>query len=150
MAVDVLTVARARHLNGIARPALPGSGATLPNLRTESDKLNATTGLPRRDPRNLPRHRRFLGSSACLGLEPLAKYEHVPGWRIVAQGDTTMTEHTERWTWASGETVDLPFVSILVWNADGKITRWWDYWDLGTVMNAAPGAWVEHIMVGYK
>jgi limonene-1,2-epoxide hydrolase len=31
-----------------------------------------------------------------------------------------------------------------------KITRWWDYWDLSTLMNAAPAAWVEHIMVGYK
>lgn len=85
-----------------------------------------------------------------LGIEPLAKYEHVPGWKIVAQGDTTMTEHVERWTWQSGETVELPFVSVLVFNGDGQVTRWWDYWDLGTLMNAAPATWVEHIMVGYK
>lgn len=85
-----------------------------------------------------------------LGIEPLAKYEHVPGWTIVAQGDTTVTEHVERWTWQSGETVELPFVSILVWNDQGQVTRWWDYWDLGTLMNAAPAEWVEHIMVGYK
>ncbi|MFN7151742.1 MAG: limonene-1,2-epoxide hydrolase family protein [Microthrixaceae bacterium] len=84
-----------------------------------------------------------------LGLEPLAQYEHVPGWRIVAQGNTVMTEHVERWTWASGETVDLPFVSVHELDGD-KITRWWDYWDLSTLMNAAPAAWVEHIMVGYK
>jgi limonene-1,2-epoxide hydrolase len=85
-----------------------------------------------------------------LGIEPLARYEHVPGWTIVAQGDTTVTEHVERWTWQSGETVELPFVSILVWNDQGQVTRWWDYWDLGTLMNAAPAEWVEHIMVGYK
>lgn len=85
-----------------------------------------------------------------LGIEPLANYEHVPGWTIIAQGNTTMTEHVERWTWASGETVELPFVSVLVWNDEGQVTRWWDYWDLGTLMNAAPAAWVEHIMVGYK
>ena len=29
---------------------------------------------------------------------------------------------------------------------DGKLVRWWDYWDLGTLMNAAPAWWVEHIM----
>jgi len=84
-----------------------------------------------------------------LGLEPLARYEHVPGWTIIAQGDLVMTEHVERWTWDSGETVDLPFVSVHELR-DGKIVRWWDYWDLGTLMNAAPASWVEHIMVGYK
>ncbi len=84
-----------------------------------------------------------------LGIEPLADYQHVPGWKIVAQGNTVVTEHVERWTWASGETVDLPFVSIHELEGD-KVTRWWDYWDLGTLMNAAPAAWVEHIMVGYK
>lgn len=84
-----------------------------------------------------------------LGLAPLARYEHVPGWRIVAQGNTVVTEHVERWTWDSGETVELPFVSVHELDGD-RITRWWDYWDLGTLMNAAPASWVEHIMVGYK
>jgi len=85
-----------------------------------------------------------------LGIAPLAEYEHVPGWNIVAQGNTTMTEHVERWTWTSGEVLELPFVSVLVFDDAGKITRWWDYWDLGTLMNAAPVEWVEHIMAGYK
>lgn len=84
-----------------------------------------------------------------LGLEPLARYEHVPGWTLIGDGDTVVTEHVERWTWAGGETVDLPFVSVMDL-AGGRITRWWDYWDLSTLMNAAPAEWVEHIMVGYK
>lgn len=84
-----------------------------------------------------------------LGLEPLERYEHVPGWRIVAEGDTVVTEHVERWTWASGEQVELPFVSIHQLS-DGRITRWWDYWDMSTLMTAAPAEWVEHIMSGYK
>ena len=84
-----------------------------------------------------------------LGLEPLARYEHVPGWSLVAQGDTVVTEHVERWTWQTGETVDLPFVSVHQLEGD-KVRRWWDYWDMSTLMNAAPAAWVEHIMVGYK
>ena len=29
---------------------------------------------------------------------------------------------------------------------DGKLVRWWDYWDLATLMNSAPAWWVEHIM----
>jgi len=27
--------------------------------------------------------------------------------------------------------------------------RWWDYWDLQTLMQAAPAWWIEHIMAGY-
>lgn len=84
-----------------------------------------------------------------LGLEPLAAYEHVPGWRLVAEGDTVVTEHVERWTWTSGETVELPFVSIHQLSGD-RIQRWWDYWDMGTLMAAAPPSWIEHIMAGYK
>ena len=33
---------------------------------------------------------------------------------------------------------------------DGKVHRWWDYFDLSTLMNAAPAWWVEHIAKGYK
>ena len=28
----------------------------------------------------------------------------------------------------------------------GKLVRWWDYWDLATLMSSAPAWWVEHIM----
>ena len=79
-----------------------------------------------------------------LGLEPLARYEHVPGWTIVAGGDTVMTEHVERWTWASGETVALPFVSVQR-VVDGRIALWKDYWDLQTLMQAAPQSWHDRL-----
>jgi hypothetical protein len=28
----------------------------------------------------------------------------------------------------------------------GKIVRWWDYWDLATLMGAAPQWWIDQIM----
>ena len=83
-----------------------------------------------------------------LGLGPLAKYVLHDG-PIVADGDMVMTEHSEEWFWESGEHVHLPFVSVQEIR-DGKIVRWHDYLDLNTLMAAAPAAWVEHIMVGYK
>ena len=83
-----------------------------------------------------------------LGIEPLERYEPLPG-KMVAEGDTVILEHSEAWYWTSGEHVVLPFVSVFELR-DGSIVRWWDYWDLGTLMNAAPASWVEHIMVGYK
>jgi limonene-1,2-epoxide hydrolase len=83
-----------------------------------------------------------------LGIEPLAAYEPQPPRLVVADGDAVVVEHSETWTWASGESVTLPFVSVHE-IAGETITRWFDYWDLQTLMNAAPAAWVEHIMGGY-
>jgi limonene-1,2-epoxide hydrolase len=83
-----------------------------------------------------------------LGLEPLAGYVLHDG-PIVASGDMVVTEHAEEWTWATGEHVRLPFCSVMEVR-DGKVDRWWDYFDLSTLMNAAPAAWVESIAGGYK
>ncbi len=82
-----------------------------------------------------------------LGLEPISGYEH--DLRLmVAEGDAVVTEHSETWHWHTGEEVTLPFVSVHELR-DDAIIRWWDYWDLQTLMNAAPGWWIEHIMQGY-
>ena len=78
-----------------------------------------------------------------LGLEGLAGYEH-DHLRTVAEGDTVVTEHTETWTWPSGETVTLPFVSVQVVR-DGEIVLWKDYWDYQTLMSAAPQSWHDRL-----
>ena len=41
-----------------------------------------------------------------------------------------------------------PFVSVHELR-DGAIVRWWDYWDLQTLMGAAPAWWIEHMAQGY-
>ena len=82
-----------------------------------------------------------------LGLGPLEAIYHHPR-HIVVDGDVAMTEHVEEWHWPTGEKVLLPFVSVFELR-DGKIARWWDYWDMQTLMGAAPQWWVEHIMQGY-
>ena len=81
-----------------------------------------------------------------LGIEPLERYVPRPG-KMVAEGDMVILEHSEEWHWGTGETVVLPFVSVFELR-DGLIARWWDYWDLGTLMNAAPPWWIDHIMQG--
>jgi len=83
-----------------------------------------------------------------LGIEPITDYEHHLTV-MVADGDTVMTEHAETWRWHTGESVTLPFCSVHVLR-DGLITRWWDYWDLQTLMGAAPAWWIEHVMQGYE
>ena len=82
-----------------------------------------------------------------LGLEKISGYEHDLRL-IVAEAGTVVTEHTETWHWHTGEQVTLPFVSVQELSG-GSILRWWDYWDLSTLMNAAPGWWIEDIAAGY-
>jgi len=82
-----------------------------------------------------------------LGLEKISGYEHDLRL-IVAEGCTVVTEHTETWHWHTGEQVTLPFVSVQELSG-GSILRWWDYWDLSTLMNAAPDWWIEDIASGY-
>ena len=83
-----------------------------------------------------------------LGLERLENYELMDG-NIVASGNMVVTEHSERWTWHTGETALMRFASVMELE-DGLVTRWWDYFDLPVLMNAAPEWWVTHIMEGYK
>ena len=84
----------------------------------------------------------------ALGIAPLQAYEVHDG-PIVASGDMVITEHSETWTWDDDHSVTLPFTSVMEVR-DGKVSRWWDYLDLSTLMNAAPPWWVEHIAPGYK
>ena len=78
-----------------------------------------------------------------IGLEPIERQDHEL-IRMVADGDTVVTEHAETWHWHTGESVRLPFVSVHV-IADGKITLWRDYWDLQTLMGGAPAWWIERL-----
>lgn len=81
-----------------------------------------------------------------LGLDDLAGYDHGPA-TVVAEGGTVVTEHTEMWEWPTGERATLPFVSVQRVE-DETITLWKDYWDLGTLMGAAPDGWMEQLMGG--
>jgi limonene-1,2-epoxide hydrolase len=79
-----------------------------------------------------------------VGLDPLSSIGHDVR-TLVADGDVVVTEHVEHWQWPTGERADLPFVSVQELRA-GVVVRWWDYWDLTTLMGVAPAWWVEHIM----
>ena len=83
-----------------------------------------------------------------LGIEPLAGYEQHDG-TLAATGDVVIYEHTETWVWDEDHTFTLPFVSVMEVR-DGLVQRWWDYWDLQSLMNVAPAWWVERIASGYQ
>ena len=79
-----------------------------------------------------------------IGLDPLASIGH-DVLAVVADDHAVVTEHVEHWEWPTGERAALPFLSMQQMR-DGTIVRWWDYWDLATLMGAAPQWWIEQIM----
>ncbi len=83
-----------------------------------------------------------------LGIEPLQHYVLHDG-TITAAGDRVITEHAETWTWDDDHSITLPFASVMEVR-DGKVARWWDYFDLSTLLNAAPAWWLDRIAGGYQ
>lgn len=76
----------------------------------------------------------------------LATYEHHDGL-LVADGDHVLYEHGETWTWRTGESMYLPFVSVHRVR-DGRVSLWKDYWDNATLAGTAPAWWFEELATG--
>jgi len=79
-----------------------------------------------------------------IGIEPLQGYSHLPGAHMIAEGNLVMTEHTERWTFHTGEVIDHPFVSVTELRGD-KICRWHDYSNIANITDRAPAGGLERI-----
>lgn len=78
-----------------------------------------------------------------IGLEPLAGYENHDGV-LVSNGTDAMYEHSETWTFKTGESGVLRFVTVHK-VVDGKITLWKDYWDMNGLTSFAPPTWLEEL-----
>ena len=84
-----------------------------------------------------------------LGLDPVEAHNHVDGLAI-AEGDVVNTEHAEEWVFHTGERIVHPFASVMEFDDDGRIQRWWDYSHLSNLLDNAPAWWLEHIAQGYR
>jgi limonene-1,2-epoxide hydrolase len=79
-----------------------------------------------------------------IGFAPVKSFDHAIH-RIVADGDTVITEHAETWNFDDEVSVTLPFVSVQEIR-DGKFVLWRDYSNINTLLDSAPAWWIEHIM----
>jgi limonene-1,2-epoxide hydrolase len=80
-----------------------------------------------------------------VGLEPLAGYENHDGV-LVANGSDVMYEHSETWTFPTGEQGVLRFVTVhkvVVQNGEEKVAVWKDYWDMDSLTGFAPPNYFE-------
>ena len=86
---------------------------------------------------------RALGLSSSTRIRPGASITSL----LVDNGEAPMYEHSETWTWDTGDTVLLRFVSVHK-VVDDKITLWKDYWDYVAIMNNAPESWLTAVAEG--
>ncbi|TDK95587.1 nuclear transport factor 2 family protein [Mycobacterium paragordonae] len=81
-----------------------------------------------------------------IGLEQLAGYENHDGV-LVSNGSDVMYEHSETWTFQTGEQGLLRFVTVHK-VVDGKIAVWKDYWDMNSLVAFAPPQHFENLAGG--
>lgn len=81
-----------------------------------------------------------------IGLAELAGYENHDGV-VLSDGSDVMYEHSETWTFKTGERGVLRFVSVHK-VMDGKITVWKDYWDMNSLVAFAPPHHFENLAGG--
>lgn len=81
-----------------------------------------------------------------LGLAELASYENHDGL-LLSNGSDVVYEHSETWTFQTGEQGTLRFVSVHQ-VADGKICVWKDYWDMNSLVAFAPPSHFENLASG--
>ena len=74
----------------------------------------------------------------------LKKQEQVTH-HIAAEGDVVFLDHTETWTFSSGETAAHTFASMHEVK-DGLVYRWSDYWDMQKFVSQFPGWFLEEMM----
>jgi limonene-1,2-epoxide hydrolase len=78
-----------------------------------------------------------------MGLASLAGYENHDGL-LVSNGPDVIYEHSETWTFATGEQGVLRFVTVHK-VVEGKVTVWKDYWDMNSLVSFAPPNHFENL-----
>lgn len=61
---------------------------------------------------------------------------------LVCEGDVVFLDHTETWTFKTGETAVNKFATMHEMK-DGKISKWSDYWDVTSFVNQFPASFLE-------
>jgi limonene-1,2-epoxide hydrolase len=82
-----------------------------------------------------------------VGLASLAGYENHDGV-VLSNGSDVVYEHSETWTFSTGEQGVLRFVTVHKVDFDdgkAKITVWKDYWDMNSLVSFAPPNHFENL-----
>jgi len=78
-----------------------------------------------------------------IAFDHLVEHRHTIH-HMVADGDVVMLDHTEEWTFRSGEKVEHTFATLHVLR-DGKVARWSDFWDVAGFVGQFPKWFLEEM-----
>ena len=76
-----------------------------------------------------------------IAFDQLTDHEHRIH-HVVCEGDVVFLDHTEVWTFKTGEKATNQFATLHEMR-DGKVTRWSDYWDVGGFVAQFPQWFIE-------
>ncbi len=79
----------------------------------------------------------------AIAFDQLSGHEHEIH-HLVCEGDVVFLDHTERWTFKTGETASHQFATLHELK-DGRIARWSDYWDVSGFVSQFPAWFLEHM-----
>ena len=79
-----------------------------------------------------------------IAFNHLSKQEQVTH-HLVVEGDTVFLDHTETWTFKTGETAAHTFATMHEMK-DGLVYRWSDYWDMQKFVGQFPDWFLEEMM----
>ena len=78
-----------------------------------------------------------------IAFNHLSKQEQTTH-HFAAEGDTVFIDHTEKWTFKSGETAQHRFVTMHEMK-DGLVYRWSDFWDMNKFVSQFPDWFLEEM-----
>ncbi|MFP6625006.1 MAG: nuclear transport factor 2 family protein [Myxococcota bacterium] len=79
----------------------------------------------------------------AIAFDQLVNHEHTVH-HLVCEGDIVFLDHTEEWTFKSGEKATNQFATLHEMK-DGKVARWSDYWDVSGFVAQFPQWFVEEM-----
>jgi ketosteroid isomerase-like protein len=79
----------------------------------------------------------------AIAFNHLADHQHTIH-HLVAEGDVVFLDHTEVWTFKTGEQATNNFATLHEMK-DGKIAKWSDYWDVSSFVGQFPKSFLEEM-----
>ncbi len=76
-----------------------------------------------------------------IAFDHLSDHRHTIH-HLVCEGDVVFLDHTEVWTFKTGETATNQFATMHEMK-DGKISKWSDYWDVSGFVGQFPQSFLE-------
>ena len=79
----------------------------------------------------------------AIAFDHLVDHEHTIH-HMVCEGDVVFLDHTEVWTFKTGEKATNQFATLHEMR-DGKVSRWSDYWDVSGFVGQFPAWFLEEM-----